>query len=664
MGRDQQSRAATKRVVAGLALGVLSLDGAAAADIPLKAPRIQQAYDWTGPYFGAHAGFSRGHSDATLTDPSAATTSNFFGGPIGGLQAGYNVQLPSRIVLGLEADVSFTNYIDGNSVISTLATAKSYVIEQMDFVGTARGRLGYAAGPWLFYATGGLAFTGERFLNTPAVGSDEKILRMRLGWAAGGGVEVAFAPHWSLRLEYLYSEFQHAGVQFASGAATASTLNFQSLRVGLNRKIDWPASGNPIPLAALVDPESSRWEIHGQTTYLPQGYPGFRALYTGANSLTPAPQAQATWSSSLFLNMRLWEGGEVYYNPELLQGFGLNDTVGVAGFPNGEAQKSNFPYPHYNTSRLLLRQTFGFGGEQEELASAPLQLANRVDVSRLTVQAGKFAVMDIFDGNAYAKDTRKDFINWSMWAPGAFDYSADKVGLTCGATAEFNQKQWALRAGYFLMVGTSNSNNFDPRVFERGSYVFELETRYSLFSLPGKLRTIGWFNSAYSGSYRETLNNPAFDLDIAQTRKGRIKYGYVFSLEQALSDDIGLFGRWSWNDGRTEIMAFTDIDASLAGGLSIKGARWGRPDDVIGIGGAINALSKDHRDFIAAGGLGVLIGDGALNYRRERIVEAYYAYALNKQITLTADYQFITNPAYNADRGPVSVFSGRLHGEF
>ena len=654
-----------KRVLAGLALGVLSLDGAAfAADIPLKAQHLQPVHDWTGLYFGAHAGFGRGHSNAVLSDPSIATTSNSFGGPIGGLQIGYNVQLPSPIVLGFEADVSFPNYIDGNSVISTLATAKSYVIEQMDFTGSARGRLGYAAGPWMFYATGGLAFTGERFLNTPAVGNDEKKLGMRLGWAAGGGVEVAFAPHWSFKLEYLYSEFQNGGVQFASGAATASTLNFQSLRVGLNRKIEWPANGSPMPLASLVDPESSRWEIHGQTTYLPQGYPGFRALYTGPNSLTPAPQTQATWSSSLFLNTRLWEGGELYYNPELLQGFGLNDTVGVAGFPNGEAQKSNFPYPHYNTSRLLLRQTFGFGGEQEELASAPNQLANKVDVSRLTVQAGKFAVMDIFDGNAYAKDTRKDFINWSMWAPGAFDYSADKVGLTYGATAEFNQKQWALRAGYFLIDGTSNSNNFDMRVFQRGSYVLELETRYSLFSQPGKLRTIAWFNSAYSGSYRETLNNPAFNLDISQTREGRIKYGYVFNLEQALTDDIGLFGRWSWNDGKTEIMAFTDIDASLATGLSIKGNRWGRPDDVIGIGGAINALSKDHRDFIAAGGLGVLIGDGALNYRRERIFETYYAFALNKQITLTADYQFITNPAYNADRGPVSVFSGRFHGEF
>src|SRR3954452_5370285 len=215
MGTRPTASRAVKRVLTGLALGVLSLNGAAAADIPLKAPRLQPLYDWTGLYFGAHTGFGRGFSDATLTDPALAATGNFFGGPIGGLQAGYNVQLPSRIVLGFEADVSFTNYLTSNSVISTLATAKSYVVDQMDFVGSARGRLGYATGPWLFYATGGLACTGERFLNTPAVGNDEKKRNMRLGWTAGGGVESAFAPHWTLRLEYLYSQFENATVQFA-----------------------------------------------------------------------------------------------------------------------------------------------------------------------------------------------------------------------------------------------------------------------------------------------------------------------------------------------------------------------------------------------------------------------------------------------------------------
>jgi high affinity Mn2+ porin len=440
-------------------------------------------------------------------------------------------------------------------------------------------------------------------------------------------------------------------------------MDFQSIRIGLNRQIGSTGIADRY-IETLADPESDRWELHGQTTYLGQGYPSFRAPYSGANSLGPTAQYQASWSNSLFLNARLWDGGEVYYNPELLQGFGLSDTVGVAGFPSGEAQKSDFPYPHYNTSRLFVRQTFGFGGEQEELPSGPTQIAGKADISRLTLQIGKFAVTDVFDGNAYAKDTRKDFMNWSLWAPGAFDYSADKLGLSYGVTAELNQKQWALRGGYFLMDAESNTNSFDTRLLQRGEYVLELETRYSLLGQPGKIRTLGWLNSAYMGSYRDTLNNPAFNLDIAQTRAGRIKYGYAVNLEQAVSDDVGLFGRWSWNDGKTEIMAFTDIDASLSLGTSIKGTRWGRPDDVIGLGGAINALSRDHRDFIAAGGLGVLIGDGQLNYRRERVLEAYYAYALDKRFTLTADYQFIANPAYNADRGPVHVFSGRLHGEF
>src|SRR3954463_3411798 len=177
------ARTAIRRVVAGLAFATGSLDGAAlAADISQKAPRPQPAFEWSGLYFGAHAGFGRGFSNAALSDPAVAATGNFFGGQVGGLQAGYNFQLPSRIVLGIEADVTFPNYIHGNSVISSLATAKSWVFDQMDFAGSLRGRVGYAAGPWLFYATGGLAFSGERFLNAPADGNDEKLLRMRPGW--------------------------------------------------------------------------------------------------------------------------------------------------------------------------------------------------------------------------------------------------------------------------------------------------------------------------------------------------------------------------------------------------------------------------------------------------------------------------------------------------
>jgi high affinity Mn2+ porin len=233
-----------------------------------------------------------------------------------------------------------------------------------------------------------------------------------------------------------------------------------------------------------------------------------------------------------------------------------------------------------------------------------------------------------------------------------------------------NQKNWAARAGYFLIGNEPNSNQFDTAVFKRGAYIAELERRYTLGARPGKLRLTGWMHESYSGGYRDALDlvaaNPGLDPNAAlvQTRGGRSKFGYVVNFEQSVTDDLGLFGRWSWNNGKNEINAFSDIDASLSGGAVLKGASWGRPEDKIGIAGAINGLSKDHRDFIAAGGLGILVGDGRLNYREEKVLEAYYAYSAYKGVTLTLDYQFLANPGYNADRGPVSIFAARAHAEF
>ncbi len=644
----------TGGVVVALVVGVSGVAMAAEPPlaIPRRAPDIAPLHDWSGLYFGGHVGFGRGHTSTTVLDPTFIPGTNNFGGLIGGLQLGYNYVLPSRLLFGVEADVTFANALDSNALIAAIPSAGADVREQMDFVGTLRGRVGVVLDPWMLYATGGFAFAGTRIINDTGVQDPEKHLHLRPGWAAGVGAEYAFAPHWSARLEYIYSRYADLQMQFLTGTQYGSTLDFHQLRVGLNHRLGGGERKLPESVSMSFS-ESDRWELHGQTTYIQQGYPSFRALYNGPNSFTNWAQTRNTWTTSAFVGVRLWDGGEVYYNPELFQGFGLHDTTGAGGFPNGEAQKSNFPSPRYSTSRLFLRQTFGFGGEQEKLESAPNQLSGKVDVSRLTVQVGRFPVVDYFDNNAYARDSRKDFMNWSIWASGAFDYTADRVGLGWGAVAELNQKDWA-----------PNSNNFDMHLFRRGTYVLELERRYELLSRPGKLRVLGFLNGTFSGSYRETLDDPNLNLDIAQTRKGRIKYGYAINLEQSVTGEIGLFGRWSWNDGKNEIMAFTDIDSSLSLGTSIKGKAWGREKDTIGIAAAINGLSKDHRDFLAAGGLGILIGDGALNYRTERVLETYYSFALLDAVTLTFDYQRLVNPAYNADRGPISIFSGRLHAEF
>jgi high affinity Mn2+ porin len=521
----------------------------------------------------------------------------------------------------------------------------------------------------MVYATGGFAWSLGRFLQTPgAVDDVDKALHLHRGWVAGAGAEVAITANWIARLEYLYRNFGHAEVTFPSGTSAGSSYDGHEIRAGLNYKLGSPAAYSADFAASQT--QFPDWEIHGQTTYIQQGYPAFHSPYLGANSFTPWPQTRNTWTASAFLGLNLWEGGELYYNPELLQGFGLHSTTGAAGFPNGEAQKSNFPYPRYSTSRLFLRQTFGLGGEQETVESSYGQMAGKRDVSRVTVQVGRFAVHDVFDNNAYAMDPRGDFMNWSIWAAGAFDYPADRIGLTYGAVAELNQKYWALRAGYFLTGNEPNADEFDMKLFTRGGYVAELETRYSLFSRDGKFRVGLWADTYFSGSYSEavdlTLLNPGLDPTdaIVLTRKARTKYGYYLNLEQSVTDNVGVFGRCSWNDGKNEISAFTDIDLSFSLGTSIKGTGWGRPDDRIGLAGAINALSRDHRAYLAAGGLGILIGDGRLNYRPEKILETFYAMNVINGVMLTFDYQFIADLAHNADRGPVSIFAARLHGEF
>jgi high affinity Mn2+ porin len=636
--------------------------------MPLKARPI--AYDdWSGFYLGGNVGYDRGRGSNTLFDPNPSAADSSFGSLFGGMHFGYNYRLPSRLLVGIEADFSFANYLD-DGIVASRSTPASSIIEKLDFVSTLRARAGYTFDHWLFYATGGLAWSQARFVETSSsTGNEDKILRMRTGWALGAGAELAIAPGWTARVEYLYDRLGKVGGTFPSGTGYESTsVDLNSLRIGLSRKLDWTGgttSSRDAGGAWALDPNS--WNVHGQLTFIEQGYPAFRSPYQGQNSLTGANQIQNTTSATAFLGYRPRDGTEIYINPELMQGFGLDNTLGIAGFPNGEAQKSNFPIPRIDIARVFVRQTFGLGGEQETLDDGPNQLAGRQDISRITVTAGRFSVLDIFDGNTYSHDPRVDFLSWNMYCCGSYDLTMDKIGYTWGAAVELNQKSWTIRGGYFLVPIVSNNNSYDTRILERGQYIGELELRYSLFSQPGKLRLIGWTNIANMGSYADALAMPLTTPnypDITQTRQVRTNYGFVGNVEQAITSDLGIFARASWSPGLVEIIGWTDCDESVSLGTVLKGNAWGRPDDKIGVGGVVEGLSPISRAYFAAGGLGILIGDGQLNYRPEQILEFFYAYSVNKWATLTFDYQFVNNPGYNADRGPVSIFSGRLHAQF
>jgi high affinity Mn2+ porin len=493
----------------------------------------------------------------------------------------------------------------------------------------------------------------------------------QLGWTAGAGVEFAVSGNWTAKLEYDYINLARRTYDLSDAGLPSVNVDpsIHLVKFGLNYRFGdtppWtgPASAN----GQTALPESTDWNVHAQTTFLPTAYPSFRSPYAGTSSLPGGGQSRETWTTTAFLGVRLWQGGEFYVNPELAQGFGLNGTIGLAGFPNGEAQKAGAAYPKVRPQRYYFKQTFGLGGEQEDVADAANQLPGKRDIDRVTVIVGRFAIGDFFDGNSYAKDPRADFMNWAMWSSAAYDFPADLPGYTRGAVVELNRKDWALRAGLFEVPSAPNSNVL---TLNTGGAVVEFEGRYAIFDQSGKLRLGVFANRGNTGNYRQALAttnaDPTLDINdvMVGIRRDNLKYGFYANAEQQIAKDVGIFARASWNDGQNEILSFRDIDRSLSGGVSIKGSYWGRPSDTIGVGGAINGLSAAHRDFLAAGGNGLLIGDGRLNYRPEQILETYYAYAIDKNFTFTADYQLVVNPGYNADRGPVSIFSGRLHGEF
>jgi high affinity Mn2+ porin len=346
------------------------------------------------------------------------------------------------------------------------------------------------------------------------------------------------------------------------------------------------------------------------------------------------------------------------------QGFGLNDATGAAGFPNGEAFRLGTDLPNVTFARAFFRQHFALGDSVETVADDALQLPGERPVERLTLTVGKLSAKDIFDRNAYANDPRTEFLNWSLMANGAWDYPADALGFMPGAALEWNASTFAVRAGTFLVPRYANGVSLDQSFTRSWSTVVEVEHRHQLGERPGAVRGLAFVTQAQMGNYAATVNNPAFGGSLLATRAWRHKAGGGVNLEQEITPSLGAFLRAGWNDGQNQTWMFTDIDRSASAGLSLKGAAWHRADDTLGLAGVVNEISGEHRRFLALGGTGITVGDGHLNYAPEIIFETYYDARLPWNVRAAVDFQFITNPAYNRDRGPVPVIAGRLHWEY
>lgn len=426
------------------------------------------------------------------------------------------------------------------------------------------------------------------------------------------------------------------------------------------------ACSNATSAADSVDESFESWQMKFQTTGVVQHKPGFSAAYSGPNSLLTNRENSRSVTATLYLGVRAWSGGELYFNPEMALGVPFSELRGLGGFNNGEMARTSGADPTFYRARAFLRQTWGFGGGTQTIESAPNQLAGKVDANRLVMTLGNVSAIDIFDANKYSHEPRRAFLNWSLMTYGAWDYPADARGYTQGAALELVTPDWALRAGRFMQPKDSNGLPLNSRIMSSYGDVIEGERGYTLAGQSGRIRMLAFRNQAVMGSFGDAIalaNATGGVPDVTRVRTAQAKIGGGVSIEYDLTRDTGLFFRASAHDGETETYAFTEIDRSVSGGIVVKGARWQRAEDEVGLAMVANGLSSSHRDYLARGGQGFFLGDGRLNYRSEQIVETYYSFKAARNLWLTLDYQHVRNPGYNADRGPGNFFGLRVHAE-
>ncbi len=374
---------------------------------------------------------------------------------------------------------------------------------------------------------------------------------------------------------------------------------------------------------------SENWNLYYQATSIGQHHGTFNSPYDGPLSLQGHPESDVSLTTTLFFGLRLGQGTQLYFDPEIAGGRGFSNVDGLANAPNGELPRVASATPKPYLARLYVSHDFGFGDSVEHVDSDENQLAGDRPMVRDTITAGRFSDSDFFDDNNYSHDPRTQFMAWGMMYNGAWDYPADTRGYTWGIVNEFHTRNWSFRYGVAAEPRVANGGRFDRRLFADQGQTFEEERRYSIASHPGAIRWLQYLNRTRSGSYGEAVHlaeQTGTTPDVQAIRRpGTLKYGTGVSFDQELTHDIGVFSRLGWNDGKTEDFAFTAIDRLAEGGVSVKGTSWHRKDDVVASAFAAAGISGVHAVYLAQGGLDFLIGDGRLNYAPEYLWETYYS---------------------------------------
>jgi hypothetical protein len=420
------------------------------------------------------------------------------------------------------------------------------------------------------------------------------------------------------------------------------------------------------PVAASSDTvfphfSNERIWLSGQTNFIFQTHPGFYAKYTGANSLDPNYEKATSRVLTLYTGVQLNHSTEVLVDIEEAGGAGLSTALGLAGFSNLDVVRNPTLSPTPYFARVMVHKVFALSKERMEAERGPLSTFSDVPVRRLELRAGKYGTADFFDLNSVGSDSHLQFMNWSTAQNGAYDYSADTRGYTWGALAEYQDRNWALRFSESLMPVVAHGMSMEWNLSKAHTENVEYELRRGF--LPkrgGTIRLLGFVNHANMGVYRDAvaayLSGQTAKPDItAHPWKTTAKYGFGVNIEQPLTHNATAYARYGWNDRKTESFAYTEIDSTVSGGVGVSGAQWHRAKDRAGVAFSSNAISRAHQNYLADGGLGFIIGDGALTYGRENILETYYTAHIWRGVFVAPDLQYVRNPAYNLPVGGIEV---------
>jgi hypothetical protein len=422
----------------------------------------------------------------------------------------------------------------------------------------------------------------------------------------------------------------------------------------------------PAETTMFPHPDDSRWWLSGQVNLISQTHGRFTSPYEGDNSLRPDPEQALSRIWTIFTGVRLPHHTELLFDVESAGGRGLSDALGLAGFTNLDVVRNptlgSSPY----IARAMVHVTIPLTKEVLEVTPTAFSLATRLPARRIEIRAGKLGMADFFDVNAVASDSHLQFTNWTVDNNGAYDYAADTRGYTYAAVVEYDVPKWSLRFAEALMPTVANGIDMDWHIAHARAENLELELR----PVAGLVvRWLGYANHANMGSYDAAIEGYLSGRDakpdvVAYRQPGRLKTGFGLNTEYTFPRLVRVFARAGWNEGHNESFAYTEVNDSVQTGGDLSGGLWSRPQDRVGLALVSNGLSQAHRDYLALGGQGFLLGDGALRYGREDIVEAYYTAHLWRGLSASGGLQYIDHPGYNRDRGPVLVEMLRLHVDF